>query len=79
MKLLAGVTKRLKEIMKEKNLNQYKLFKLTEVPQSTISTILHGDIKTIQLDTLYDFCAGLNIEFSEFFDVDYLKIENIDD
>ncbi len=79
MKLLAGVTKRLKEIMKEKNLNQYKLFKLTGVPQSTISTILHGDIKTIQLDTLYDFYAGLNIEFSEFFDVDYLKIENIDD
>ena len=79
MKLLNAIIKRIKEIMKERDLNQYKLFKLTGVPQSTISTILNGDIKTIKLDTLYDICAGLNIEFEEFFSVDYLKIENIDD
>ena len=79
MKLMQAVSKRLKEILKEKEITQYELFKRSGVPQSTISTILKGDIKTVKLSTIYEICSGLNIEIHDFFNVDYLKIENLDD
>ena len=72
MFLTEAIAKRLKSICKERNITQYQLYKITGVPESTISTILNCEIKTIKISTLYDLCSGLNIEFSEFFDKDYL-------
>ena len=79
MTLVKGVSKRLKEILRSRNMTQYALFKASGVPQSTISTILKGEINTIKLSTIYDICSGLNIEFTEFFDCKYLKLDNIED
>lgn len=53
--------------------------KLTGIPQSTLSTILNGDIKTIKISTLYDFCAGIGIEICEFFDSELFKLKNLED
>ena len=79
MLLKEAVAKRIKEILKEKNLTQYALFKLTGVPQSTLSTIASGEIKTVKLSTIYDICSGLEIEFTEFFNRDYFKLVSLDD
>lgn len=79
MKLKDAFVERLKNILKERGLTQYVLYKLSGVPQSTISTILNSDTKSIRLRTIYDICSGLGIEFSEFFDDKILKLENIDD
>ncbi len=79
MLLKDGVAKRIKAIMKEKGITQYQLFKNSGVPQSTISTILNSETKTVKLSTIYDICCGLNIELSEFFNINYLKTENLDD
>lgn len=79
MKLKDAVAKRIKEIIKEKGITQYELFKMTGVPQSTISTILKNETKTVKLSTIYEICSGLEIELSEFFNSDYLKLANITD
>ena len=79
MKLKEAVAKRIKEIMKEKDITQYQLFKCSGVPQSTISTILNSETKTVKLSSIYDICSGLNIELSDFFDCNYLKLKNLDD
>lgn len=79
MNLVKAVGKRIKEILKSRGITQYELFKISGLPQSTISTILKGEITTIKLSSIYEICSGLNIEFSEFFDRDYLKLENIED
>ena len=71
------VSKRMKQIIEEKGLTQYKVYKLTNIPQSTISTILAGKVKTIKLSTIYDFCLGLGVEISEYFGADEFKIKNI--
>ena len=71
------VSKRMKQIIEEKGLTQYKVYKLTNIPQSTISTILAGKVKTIKLSTIYDFCLGLGVEISEFVGADEFKIKNI--
>ena len=79
MKLKDAISKRIKEILKEKGITQYELFKQTGVPQSTISTILNAEIKTVKMSTIYEICSGLQIELSDFFNCDYLKIENLED
>ena len=79
MKLNEAVVQRLKEILKTHNINQYQLSQKSGVPQSTLSTILAGAVKTIKLSTLYDICVGLNIEFKDFFDAENLMLKNIDD
>ncbi len=79
MKLKDAIAKRIKEILKSNNISQYELYKLSGVPQSTISTILNAEIKTVKLSTVYEICSGLKIELSYFFDCDYLKMGNIED
>ena len=79
MLLKDAVAKRIIEIMKDKDLNQYKLSKLTGVAESTLSTLLNTETKTIKLSTLYDICAGLKIEFKDFFDSCYLLLDELED
>lgn len=79
MKLKDAIAKRIKEIIKEKGITQYELFKRTGVPQSTISTILNAETKTVKLSTIYEICSGISVELSDFFDCEYLKIENLED
>ena len=79
MKLTSAISKRIKDICSEMNITQYELFKRTGVPQSTISTIIKGEISTIKLSTIYEICSGLNIEISDFFDTNDFKLENLDD
>ena len=79
MLLKDAVAKRIKELLKDKGITQYELYKRSGVPQSTISTILNAEIKTVKMSTMFDICAGLGIELSQFFDCDYMKINNLED
>lgn len=79
MKLKDAIARRIKDIINAKGITQYELFKQTGVPQSTISTILNAETKTVKLSTIYEICTGLGIELSVFFDCDYLKMENLED
>ncbi len=79
MTLKVAIAKRIKELLNKNGITQYELYKRSGVPQSTISTILNSEIKTVRLSTLYDICSGLNIELSTFFDCDYLKLNCLED
>lgn len=79
MNLTEAVAKRVKEMLKEKGMTQYALFKKTGVPQSTISTLLTGNVQTIKLCTIHEICKGLEVEISEFFNKPYLKQKSIKD
>lgn len=79
MKLQEAIAKRIKTLINEREITQYQLYKLTGVPQSTISTLLKAETKTVKLSTVYDLCSGLNIELSDFFNSELLKSDNIED
>lgn len=76
---MSAISLRLKRILKERKLTQYQLSQISGVPESTISTIIKGEIKTVKLSTIYDICAGLNIEFTDFFEDNNLKLINLED
>ncbi|MEG2541134.1 MAG: helix-turn-helix transcriptional regulator [Clostridia bacterium] len=67
MLLKTAVAERLRELLKEKGITQYQLFKITGVPQSTISTIMSEKDKTCKLNTILLLAEGLSITASEFF------------
>lgn len=79
MTLKEAVALRLSEILDSRGLSQYDLSQLSGVAESTISTLKRGKTKSLNLSTLYDLCASLNIELEEFFADSKLKIKNIDD
>lgn len=60
------VLKRLKDIMAEKEISEYKLSKLSGVPQSTINSMFRK-YNNPSIYTLECLCRGLNISMSEFF------------
>ena len=67
MKLSDSIRKRIKYYQKEKNMNTWKLCKMSGIPCSTISTFMSGKTELIKIDTLLHICEGFNITLGEFF------------
>lgn len=79
MELNEAVSKRISELCKERELTQYALYKLTGVPQSTLSTIINCRFPGMKLRIIYEICDGLGITLKEFFDSPIFDRENITD
>lgn len=67
MKLSDAIRKRIKFYLKEKNMNVWKLCKMSGIPCSTISTFMSGKTELIKLDTLLHMCEDFGITLGEFF------------
>ncbi|MBR4407200.1 MAG: helix-turn-helix transcriptional regulator [Clostridia bacterium] len=78
MDLQEAIVFRLKEIMFQKGWTNYKLHKASKVGMTTIGMLFNHN-KNVKIETLYKLILGLGIEFVEFFNVDYLKLENLND
>ena len=68
MKLSDAVGKRVENLLAERNMTQYQLYKNGGIPRSTISVTVDGKYKTVKLDTIYQIVATLGISLKEFFD-----------
>ena len=68
MKLSEAVGKRVENLLTERNMTQYQLYKNGGIPRSTISFTVDGKYKTVKLDTIYQIVATLGITLKEFFD-----------
>ena len=67
MQLSNAMRKRIKNLLKENDMNIWKLYKATGVPVSTLSYFLNGKRELINLKTLLHICEGFGIELNEFF------------
>lgn len=68
MKLSNAIRKRIENLLKENDMNIWKLYKATGVPASTLSYFMSGKRELINLKTLLHICEGFNIELKDFFD-----------
>lgn len=68
MLLSDAIRKRIKNLLKENNMNIWKLYKATGVSASTLSYFMSGKRKLINFKTLLHICEGFNIELKDFFD-----------
>ena len=67
MQLSDAIRIRIKFYLKEKNMNIWKLCKMSGIPCSTISTFMSKKTELIKLDTLLHICEGFCITLGEFF------------
>lgn len=79
MTLSEAVAIRLDELMKERNITQYRLFKLSGVAQTTIGDIRLQRNKSVSLLILHELSQGLGISLYDFFDCPLFKGDNITD
>ncbi len=68
MKLNIAFAKRVKELLKEKDMTQYKLAQDTGIYQSTMSDILNCKYQTPNFKNMALIINALGVSLAEFFD-----------
>lgn len=79
MKLNQLISKRTRQLMREREWTQYKLSQRSAIPLSTLSNTINCKSSTIMLETLINICRGFDISVADFFNVDLFSPENISD
>ena len=79
LQLSEATALRIKELMRKRTLTQYALAKKSGLSPSTLNTILAGKTPGRIDMMILNICRGLEIEMTEFYDIDLLKRENIID
>lgn len=73
-----AVRVRLSQLLQEKSMTQYQLFRKSGVPKSTINNVIRGNYTTMKLSILHELCQGLGISLSTFFTSPVYDEENLD-
>lgn len=69
---------RIKELLKEKKITQYKLCQQTGLYPSTMNYILHAKTKASNFKSVALIIRALGITMTEFFDSPVFDFENLD-
>lgn len=67
LQLNEAVKERLSQLLTQRNMTQYQLFKKTGVPKSTINNIANCNYLSMHLRVIHELCQGLDVSLSEFF------------
>ena len=66
MKTSEAVAKRIRELLIQKNMTQYRLCKDMAIHLNTMTNIMTAKNKSVNLNTILQICRGLGITASEF-------------
>lgn len=78
MKLNKAFAKRVRELLKEKNMTQYKLAQETGLYHSTMTDILNCKYQTPNFKNITLIIKALNMSMAEFFDSDLFNFETLE-
>ena len=78
MQLNQAVSKRLTELLAERNMTQYQLYMKSGVPKSTIGNLVNCTYDSMKLRVLHELCQGMEIGLSEFFASPLFEEENLE-
>jgi len=69
MRLLLNeaIGRRFSEILQQRGMTQYQLYKRTGVPKSTINNIVNCHYLSVHTRIIHELCQGLEISLCEFF------------
>ena len=77
MNLAQAVAKRTIELLKIKNMTQYRLVKITCLNEKTISDLLHFKTADVKLSTIYLITNALEVSMVEFFNSPLFNSNNV--
>ncbi len=78
MKLNEAFALRVKDILKEKKMTQYKLAQQAGIYLSTLSDIMHCKYQTPNFKNMALIIRVLGMSMAEFFDCEYFDYEDLD-
>lgn len=78
MKISEAISVRIKEILKEKMITQYRLEKIACIPHSTMMDIVNARRESCNVKTLVLIIRSLGITVSEFFDTPIFESEDLE-
>lgn len=78
MKLNEAISRRLSELLTEKQMTQYQLFMKSGVPKSTIGNVINCSYDSVKLRIIHEMCQGLEIDIPEFFNSPLFTENNLD-
>ena len=78
MKLNKAFSLRVRELLKEKNMTQYKLAQETGLYHSTMTDILNCKYQTPNFRNIILIIQALDISMSDFFDSELFNFENLE-
>lgn len=67
MQLNEAVSKRLAELLSQRNMTQYQLYMKSGVPKSTIGNIINCAYPSMKLRIIHELCQGLDVSITDFF------------
>ena len=73
-----AVAKRISNLLKEKNMSQYRLEQESGIQHGSMQCIMNGRNKTVTLSTVIMLARGFNITLTEFLDDDIFSSENLE-
>ncbi len=78
MTINQAIASRVREILKEKKMTQYKLEQLTGIYHSTMNAILNNRVKASNFKSMAIIIRELGVSVSEFFNSPVFDFENLD-
>lgn len=78
MQLNQAVSKRLTELLDQRNMTQYQLYMKSGVPKSTIGNLVNCTYDSMKLRVLHELCQGMEISLPEFFASPLFEEENLE-
>ena len=78
MQLNEAVSKRLTELLRERDMTQYQLYMKSGVPKSSIGNVVNCAFDSVKLRIIHEMCQGLNISISEFFNSPLFDESNLE-
>lgn len=78
MKLNKAFSLRVREVLKEKNMTQYKLAQETGLHHSTMADILNCKYKSPNFKNITLIVKALGLSMTEFFDSDLFNFNNLE-
>ena len=78
MQLNEAVSKRLTELLRERDMTQYQLYMKSGVPKLSIGNVVNCAYDSVKLRIIHEMCQGLNISISEFFNSPLFDESNLE-
>lgn len=78
MQLNEAISKRLSELLTERNMTPYLLYKRSGVPKSTISNIINRSYDSVKLRIIHELCQGFEINIYDFFNSPLFEESNLE-
>lgn len=67
LQLNQAISKRIVQLLEERDMTQYELFMKSGVPRSTIGNVINCAYDSVKLRIIHEMCQGLGINLEKFF------------